>query len=247
MNKLISIRNAIIDAMELCGADHDKDLPVFTRWATLAEKNIGSYFQYVKKIAVLEVKNCIACLPEDAAYIQRAILGDHGCDCTDLFARFCSKRYGSGPYATTSPDVNSFMIVDIGSGIHDGYTLINHTVQDNKLIFEHNYDGQKVTIQYLAYQTDCDGFLMISENHVEAITFNILWKYYLRKKRPSNEDFYKIREYKTDWFRELRNSRAKDAELTETDRLKIVEMIHDPYIGYGLAVGMHPTGSNLLF
>ena len=39
----------------------------------------------------------------------------------------------------------------------------------------------------------------------------------------------------------MADARAKDSELTETDREAIVAMHHDPYIGIGLSVGMRTT------
>lgn len=247
INKLISIKTPIFDAMIEAGIDDDKNIPVFTRWATLAEKNIGSVYQYVKTIKVLDIENCTACLPEDAAFIQRAILGDYGCDCADLFSRFCANYYGNTTTMATSVDNNSFLVVDLGLTTSSGYTIINYQIQNNKIIFEKNLNGQKITIQYLAYATDDEGFLKVGENHVEAITNFILWKYYMRKKRPSNEDFFKMKEYKAEWHRKCADARAKDSELTESERQKIVNMHHDPHIGYGLSVGMYPTNGSYIW
>jgi hypothetical protein len=244
IKKMISIKVPVLDAMELCGADHDKDRPVFTRWATLAEKDISSYYQYVKKIAVLDITNCVACLPSDAAYLQTAILGDFGCDCADLFTRVCSQYIGNTTTLATSAGLPSFLIVDMGVGVTSTILPVDHQVQDNKIIFAQNLDGQKVTIQYLGYDLDCDGFLNISENHVQAITYNICWKYFLRKKKKSNDDFNSVNVYERLWHRECANARARDGVLTESERLKIVARHHDPYVGIGLGVGMHTTLGN---
>jgi hypothetical protein len=244
INKLISIRTPIVDALELCGADHDKDIPVLMRWAILAEKDISSYYQYVRKIAVLDITNCTACLPDDAAYLQRAMLGDYGCDCGDLFQKYCFQSQMSSTTINTSPDQNSFLIVDIGQASSFSVSSVPHEVQGNKIIFATNLDAQKVTIQYLAYDTDCDGFLNISENHVQAITYNLCWKYYLRKKKKSNDDFAMVNKYEAYWHRECANARARDGVLTESERDKIVARHHDPYIGIGLGLGMNTTLGN---
>ena len=42
INKLISIRNPIVDALDMVGADRSVDMPVFTTWAIQAEKEIFS-------------------------------------------------------------------------------------------------------------------------------------------------------------------------------------------------------------
>lgn len=237
---MVSIRNAIQDAIDDIGLDHDKDIPLFTNWAIKCEKGIRSYYQFTKKRAVLDIEGCSACLPDDAVFLQRAILGDHGCDCEDLFNTWCN-TYQTNGLAGLGSDQNSFLIVDIGTTTSYGYSYVAHEVQDNKIIFEKNLNGQKVTIQYLGYQYDCDGFLMVNENHLNAITNYICYKYFLRKKRKSNDDFNSVNHYNREWHRYVADARAKDSELTETDREAIVAMHHDPYIGIGLSVGMRTT------
>jgi len=244
INRLISIKNAIVNAMEDCGLDHDKDIPVLTRWAIEAEKAISSNIAFTRKHAVLDINHCIACLPDDAAYLEAAILGDLGCDCGDIFAKVCSNYIGNRTTLATSADANSFLIVDMGQGTSIGLTSVDHQVQDNKIVLARDLDGQKLTIQYKAYDVDCEGFLNVSENHIKAIGYYCCWKFFLRKKRPAGEDYYKIKEFKTEWNRECANARAKDAVLSASDRAKIVAMHHDPYIGYSLNVGMRTTLGN---
>ena len=136
------------------------------------------------------------------------------------------------------------MVDVIGEGETTSYNRLDHEVQDNKIIFAHDYDGQKVTIQYLAYNMDCEGFLQISENHVEAITFNLCWKYYMAKKRKSNDDFAMCNKYEALWQRQCANARALDGEPTESQTRDIVDMLNNPYSGHGLSVGMRTTSGS---
>ena len=241
---MISIKNPIVDAMDLCGIDNGNSIPLFTRWAILAEKAIRSKYQFTRKIAVLDISHCTACLPDDAAILQLAILGEMDCSCGDLFQRYCSTINLSSSTLNASADSTSFLIVDIGQGETYMYNYVSHEVQDNKIVFAHDYDGQKVTIQYLAYNMDCEGFLQISENHVEAITYCICWKYYMSKKRKSNDDFAMVNKYEALWQRHCANARALDGEMTESQRQEAVAMIHNPYAGYSLSVGMRTTLGN---
>ena len=234
-NNLISIQTPVVDAMEMCGIENDKDRMVFTRWAYQAEKEIGSRYQFIKKIAVININGCAACLPNDAAYVQRALLGDFGCDCTDLFYKWCGATVVTeGVFS--SPVGPTFLIVDAGSTDvnFNAAVPIDFEIQDNKIVLKIPRDGQKLTVQYLGYKTDCDGFREISENHVLAITAYICWKYYMRKKRPSNEDFSKKNDWRNEWIREVGNAAAQDSVLTEGQRNNIVSMLHDPYCGIGI-------------
>lgn len=241
INKFISIKDPIVSAMDNLDVDHDKFIPLFTRWAIEAEEEIGSWYQYVLKRCVLDITDCTACLPNDAVYVQIAIMGDLGTDCGDLVARACGVV--NLPEATGTV-ANTFLVVDIGDSSGQVSGFVNHQIQNNKLIFEQNFDGQKVTIQYLAYQTDCDGFININENHKLAIQWYITWKYYMRRANLTGYEYGKMNKAEAEWHRECSHARAKDSELTSSDRRKIVGMLHNPYTGIGLAVGMNTTLGN---
>ncbi len=243
INKLISIKNPIVDAMDMLGVDHTAFTPLFTRWAILAETDIGSYFQFVKKRAVLDIVDCHACLPANAVYLQRALLGDYGCDCADLFNNVCG-ILGNGSVDQSSLSQGGFLIVDLGDGATNIQSFVSHVVQGNKIIFDQNYNGEKITIQYLGYEEDCDGFMMVGQNHVQAIMWNLIWKFYFQKKDINPAEQSKKNEAKLEWNRECSHARAVDGELTETERMYIVDMLHDPYIGKGLFTGMRTTLDN---
>lgn len=234
INKLISIKNPIVDAMEMLGIENAKDQMVFTRWAYQAEKEIGSRYAYIKKIAVIDIHGCAACLPSDAVYVQRALLGDFGCECTDLFYKWCGWTVTEGVFET--PAGPSFLIVDAGGDGTNWFNAapIDYEIQDNKIVLMVPRDGQKITVQYLAYKTDCDGFLEINENHVLAIRNYICMNYFLRKKRKSNDDFHSFNVYEREWHRECGNARAQDSILTEGQRDVILSILHDPYVGIGI-------------
>ncbi|CAK0764772.1 hypothetical protein CCP3SC1AL1_350018 [Gammaproteobacteria bacterium] len=243
INKLISVKNPIVDAMDLLGIDHDKNIPFFTRQAVLAEEEIGSSYQYITKREVLTIKNCIACLPSDAMYIDIAIMGDLGCDCGDLRANFCGGINLPSTYGTAN---NTFLVVDIGSAAEGGSLrgFCDFSVQNNKMVFANNYDGQFVTVQYLAPEVDCDGFVMIGQNHIQAIKWYIIWMYYFRKFGKNSLEYGQMNKAEEQWYRECAHARAQDAILTESQRAKIVGMFHAPYIGIGLSRGMNTTLGN---
>lgn len=241
--------NPIINAIDMMGLDHDKDKPVLMTWALEAEKQIGSRFQYERKRAVLTISGCAACLPDDAACLERALMGDHGCDCESLF----NSCFGSGNVFVNQAngDLSGFLIVDISAGTEGEqvpYGLVAYEIQDNKILFNSNYDGQSVTIQYLGVKSDCDGFPMISENHVRAITLYLQYKQSCRKKRKTGAEFNEMQFYLNEWQRAAANAVADDNILTESDRIIISNVINDPYAGKGLWRGMRTTldyGANL--
>lgn len=237
INKLISIRNPIVDAMDLVGADHDKNIPFFTRNAILAEKEIGSSYGYAPpKRKVLTITGCTANIPEDAEYLDIAIMGDQGCDCGDL--RTIYTGHNANTPSTFGTIDNTFLVVDVNSTVGGACNYPNFSIQNNKLIFEQNLDGEKITVQYLAAQTDCDGFVEISQNHVNAIKWFIVYMYFFRKFGINNYESMKMKEAKFEWQRECSHARAQDAELTSSQRANLVGMYHNPYAGISLNYGM---------
>ena len=245
INKLISIKNPILDAKMHLGIDHDKDDPFFTRLAVMAEKEIGSYYQFERCRTVLDITNCTAQLPNDSKRVELAILGDHGTACGDLFAMAVNTLSND----VTNVNTNGiFLVVDI-SGSQDGtvsnFTYVKYAIQNNKLIFDACYDGQKVTIQYLRFKVDCDGFMEIGENHVNAIRWYIVYNYLFRQSQSNYLVRDKYQHAYQEWNRECAHARATDNEATFSQHRDMVRLFHNPMSGIGLWQGMNTTlGTN---
>jgi hypothetical protein len=247
INKLISIHNPIMDAMEHFNLDHDKYLPKFTNLATKAEKEIGSWNQYERMRAVLDITGCTTCLPVDCVLVEIAIMGDLGASCENIFATVC----GSNDVAVRVTDSGSpnFLVVDIGDAesFTSPFGYVNHNIQDNKIIFDYDYTGQKVTIQYLRYKTDCNGFVEVSENHVNAIREYIIWQHLRGKKNKNYIDRDDMRDAEREWHRECAHARAEDNRSTFSQRQEIAAMYNDPFSGRGMWQGLYTTLGNSYF
>jgi|SRR6478609_5825211 len=239
INKLISIKNPIIDALDMMAVDHDKHIPMLMVWATLAEKEIGGS-NVVRKWKVLDVCGIFAELPCDISYIEGAIFGNHGCECSGLFNKIF---IGKAPYIYGTND-SPFLIVDVFPYGNNGQcNIINYGIQDNKLVFEACLNQDHITIQYMGYETDCDGFLMVGQNHVEAITEFLTYKWLKRKRRKTNADMNEMNMAYREWSRLCAHARALDAELNPSERQEVSDMINDPYAGKSLAAGMRINGN----
>lgn len=235
INRLVSVDNVIVDLMDDLGLDHDKYRPMFTNWAVRAEKKIGSFYQYKRKHAVLTISGCVAEIPCEAVYLQLALMGDYGCDCGDLFRHVCSN------IGITIGSDTSFLVIDIPTS-GNFYALRDHHVQDNKIIFSSNLDGQKVTIQYLGIESDENGISLIGENHIEAIGEYCQWKFKRRRVKDWMQQKM-IGDHEKQWHILCADARAEDAEISESERQRIVGMLHDPLVGRGLP--LHSSWGNL--
>lgn len=241
INKLISVDNVVINLLDDLALDHTKYTPMFTRWALWAERQIGSYYSYVKKHKVLTIKGCTADLPDDVMCLQIAIMGDLGDCCKDIFNTTCLGLTNGGSFSTADAQ-NGFLIVDIGNmGVETNtYGFVQYVVQDNKIVFLQDYDGQKVTIQYLGTKSDCDGMPYINENNVEALTEYCMYKFKSRNIR-SGIDIGVVDRHKNNWHRCAASAKADSATPSYSERKMITELINDPYAGKGLWVGQYPT------
>lgn len=228
---MVSIDIPVLNALEDMGIDVTKDIPTFTRWAAEAEKEIGSYFSYKRKRAVLTISNCSAKLPCDAAFVQGALLGDHGTDCAELF-----KQSFDVAVSLAAEQSDTFLVVSVpdpNSTI--ALSGLKWQAQQGNFVLSHNYDKQKVTIQYLGFSLDDRGLPLICEGHAEAIVEFIMYKFCVRSRfSPIKMDHSDIQRHYKEWNRLCSHARADDAEISESDRNEIISMIHDPWIGYGM-------------
>jgi hypothetical protein len=235
VSRLVSIKNPVLNALQDMGIDVAADVPVFTRWAAWAERyGIDSYYSYCKKIEVLDLKDCCAELPCDAAFVQAVIIGDYGCECTDLFERFFSITSTTSGFSSD----NTFLVIDATTQSNPIHTKVKWDTHNGHLRFKTQQTDTKVTIQYLGFHKDEQGFPMVLDTHLEAIVEYILYKFCVRSKFSPQKMTDSDRNFHyTNWHRLAIDARAEDARISDSERLEIVSMIHDPFIGYGMNVG----------
>lgn len=231
INKLVSIKEPVLNSLEDMGIDSTKDIPVITRWASEAERMIGSYYSYRKKWKTYTLDGCSVELPCDAKTVQGVVLGDFEGECEDIFEKF----FLSGQVINANT-TDTFMIIDKpdpNQQVQIGG--VKWEVQDNNLVFKTKLIKQKITIQYLGLLCDEDGFPKVGENHLIAIVEYIMYKYALRSRfTPNKMDLADVQRFARNWDVLAMDARAVDAEISDSDRQEIIGMISNPWIGYGM-------------
>lgn len=233
VNKLISIKVPVLNALQDIGADHAKHTPNFIRWAADAERQIGSYYSLSRIIKTLVVDKYRAALPVDAMFVQRVLLGDHSEGVFDLFNTWLLGFTNPVTFSQTE----TFLVID-NPGETTSFTLGNFPweIQNNYIVLSGDYDKQKITVQYLGLITDDDGFPKVSENHVEAIVHYIMYKFSMMSqfssvKMETGFTMYLARE----WGRLKNVAKSLDDQFTESQRNQILSILHDPMSGPGLS------------
>ena len=235
INKLISIKNAIVDATDMAAIDHNSYLPLFMTWAVYAEKEIGG-LSAIDKYKTIDICGCTAELPSDSVEVYGAILGSHQSNCGNLFNRMYG--YNSTPVRAVY-DGGNFLVVDIG-GTDESCTFgcVPFQYQDNKLLFDRCVTATHVTIHYKGIVEDCEGFPLVSENHILAIAEYIRYCWLKRKRKKSQVDYREMQDSYIQWDRLCVHARAEDNMLTPSQRSVIVAMLHDAYSQASLSQGM---------
>lgn len=238
LNKLVSIHDAIYNAFGDTGLDIKSETPTMMRWAVEAEKKIGSYYGWKKQIAVLTGDKCRVKLPMQCMSVQRMVIGDYGCSCDTLIANSSNwsiQNLNVGAFISDNPGIFSLEVDLDPQGNNFNLYQNKYEIQNNYMVFSNSVDKQKVTILYLGYEVDCDGFLLVNENHILPITAYIKWCLAKRSRyTPDKMDVVDIKMNEGEWI-ELRNqARGEDAELQPHDQKAIAAMLHDPWSGWGV-------------
>mgnify|MGYP003119913958 CR=1 FL=1 len=152
VGKRVSVRRVIANVIRnLEIQDAARNFHSFIEWAFEAERKIGSYKTFVKKTATINVINKQASLPNDfLSLIDVKKSGDAS-----------NSTYFSQSSASFPADVDkerTFYLTE------DTINLSTSNVSS-------------LDVAYYCIDTDDDGFPTIAENHEDAVSAYIMWKY----------------------------------------------------------------------
>tara|TARA_R100001443_G_scaffold13439_2_gene23434 strand:+ start:598 stop:1257 length:660 start_codon:yes stop_codon:yes gene_type:complete len=155
VGKRVSVKRVIANVIRnLEITDASKNFYAFIEWAFEAERKIGSYKTFVKRTATLNIVNKQASLPNDfLSLIDVKKAGDAS-----------NSTYFSQSSASFPEDVdkqNTFYLTEDTINLSTG-------------------DHSSLDVAYYAIDTDDEGFPTIAENHEDAVSAYIMWKYKAR-------------------------------------------------------------------
>jgi hypothetical protein len=231
VRRKISIKNAVSALLDNIGMARNNMIPVFQVWAKEGEQKIGSYYQYKRKIYVLDVENCAAQLPCEVVSVNALLLGDHGCDCSLIFEKLYHSFAGAN--IAINP-LNGFTVLDNSGSC--ARSSVSWNIQNNAIIVQGNYDGSKITIEALTYEVDNEGWMLVNENHVDALAqyCELKWMERAKHKKGTTTVQYsgeEMRRMGFEWNRKCALARGEDGSLSESDRAEVVSMVNNPYSG----------------
>jgi len=153
--KRVSVKRVVAAVMRNMDiSDVSKNFYHFVEWAFEAERKIGSYKTFVKKTATINIVNKQASLPNDfLSLIDVKKSGD--ASSSTYFSQ------SSATFPSNTDKQNSFYLTE---------DTINVSTND----------VSSLDVAYYAVDTDSEGFPTIADNHEDAVSAYIMWKYKAR-------------------------------------------------------------------
>jgi len=235
--KLISVSDIVIDLLERTGDNSlERMKPTIARWAKWADLKISTKGQWKRKTVLLPIDGNQVELPIDYVLIEYVCLGDQTANpyaITDTFQNIIQ--------SSILLEVNPSPAVFYWSGGNVNIQYIDWVIQYDRLVFPYDsLNEDQCTLIYLSYESDNEGLPMIRETHKDAVRKYIeiqimerdKWKTF-RKGDVKMAKAIKqlVREEIEEWHLYVRQARANDSTLTNSDLRNMSYMWNNPYSG----------------
>ena len=185
VGRRVSVKSVIASVIRnLDIPDASKMSYSFVEWAFEAEKKIGTYKTFIKKEVTLNASNKQAVVPDDFLSLIDIKKAGDATNSTYL-------EQSSATFPTNVDRTNYFYLTE------------------NTINFSSS-DITSVDVSYYAVDTDDEGYPTIADNHEDAVSAYLMWKYkardYYNGKLPRQiyQDLY------TQWSRLCAQARGND-------------------------------------
>jgi hypothetical protein len=217
--KRVPIRQALINAVEQSEEQLGRYMNQMLKWAKYIEKEIGSLNGYPVKSKAIIVSGSIVDLPDDC-YEVIAVLRGNWEDVTNAHYR----KLGNIPIQIDDrTEEISYVWIPLNASL-----IYNHYWEEvaGKLQLINEFNGQELTIVYQYIETDENGFWIVNESHIDAITKFIIYKFAMKYRwrlfksekfmRPGYREM--VLDLERDYNIAVRHARAQDGKWSEYER-----------------------------
>lgn len=227
-------RTSIMRAIAAASRDMEIENPQrhmdkFIEWSFEAMKKIGSYDTFPRMEEDLTVADKRVILPEHMIKIID-VKDENGTYCEPTSSTFRgNKAPDTGPGPNQNPNYESTLDVDGMNGL----TYSNRYYIDSGGPHAHNNnptnptsaaylninleDGKILTISYFFVPVDLDGFPMIKDNHVEAVSAYLMWKHKAIEYYAGKVPQYIYKDLEKRWYWLCGNARGNDNMPTKNE------------------------------
>jgi hypothetical protein len=213
--KKVSIRQAILDAIDDSDDQIARHMNTLLKWAKYCEKAIGSANGYPVKSSLHTVLDNHIDTPPECYKVIAMFPGDR----TAEFNLQYEKRGGVTVHVENISDDTDLEYVWGNMSTTRIVEVLWDEVGDQVNIVD-QYNNMKVTLVYQYIPTDDNGYWLVNETHVDAITKYLVYKYakkftfknFKSSKLTRGADIQMVELYKRDYSHAIRNARALDGE-----------------------------------
>lgn len=236
LSNVVSVNNAIAIAIEDMGGNINPNMiPVMIRWAIDADKEIGARNYYEPKKKAVRAEGAYLSIPCDAVFLKPYIVeGDYEKDdcCCEEAAHSCATGSDTAIIVTSSSEDFSLTHTSAGGVPINVYKRnVGYKVFNKQIRFNCSKHGRVFTIYYIGYKTDCDGYPMVRESNLPAITAYIKYMY-AEWQRFNGDKAFTIgerRSLKDEYGRQVGKCIVAANHTTEDQNQSIRDMFNSPF------------------
>lgn len=220
--KKISIKQAIVNAVDETDSSLTRYEVQAMRWARYIEREIGSINAYDFKAKAFEVEGSTMDVPKNCLRVRRIVYGDYENQLHAVYRDIRGTVLEKDERTDLDPVKVSYWAPAEIPYVPD--VMWEERVDIIQFVYE--MKGRTVTIFYDAIEVDNNGYWMVSENHIKAITDYIiymfakkhLWKTIKSDRMLRQGELANIQMMKNEYSSSIRNARALDNEESEFER-----------------------------
>lgn len=217
--KKVPIRQAILDTIDQTDEFVGRYPNQLLKWAKYIEKEIGSLNGYPFKSKAFTVTGTILDLPDDCYRVIAILRGNYE-DETNAHYR----ELGNTPYVIDEVSDEITYVWAPQSATYVQHQLWEEIGDQLQLVREFN--GEELTLVYQYIETDENGFWLVNESHLDAITkfliykvaFKHRWMVFKSEKLLRSGHQIMVKDLERDYNIAIRHARAEDGKESEFER-----------------------------
>lgn len=217
-----SIKHAIVDAIDQTDATLARYENQMIKWAHYIEKAIGSKDGYKRVAKAYTIDGSVIEKPAGCVKVLRVLYGNHEDkinayyqDEARLFVQRTEETYDGITVIMGWSEAENYIMSEL---IWDEY--------EDKVNFLQNLQGREITVFYNQIDVDDQGYWIVQESHIKAITDYIiymfakknLWRTLKSDRMIRNTELNNIQILKAQYETSIRNARAEDGNETPYEK-----------------------------
>lgn len=212
--KKVSIKQAIIDAIEMSEPAMGRHMNFLIKKAKYIEKAIGSNLAHPVKASNVKVTGCELDVPDDCFAVMAVLRGSYADQCNAAFLSHGTILTVEYDEDIDPPETFTWIPLEV--------PYIRRTLwreYGNSIHLVDQFKDEYLTLIYQKIETDPEGMWLVSESHIDAIMKFLIHQYakkfqfkkMMSEKMVRDNYLQQLAGYERDYSIAVRSARADDA------------------------------------